>query len=108
MYVGTPGGPADLASAANNGRGPLDIARAGTGRTANSAATGAGAMVGFVATNPATFCVAGGQHEETAVWPHSPCIAAQHAIGVAGFPSPNAPCTIRVKARTRDHKPGRD
>ena len=107
-YVGAPGGLADLASAANNGRGPLDIARAGSGRTANSAATGASAMVGLVATNPRTFCVSGGQHEEIAIWPHSPCIAAQHAIGVAVFASPKAHRTNETTASARISSPARD
>jgi hypothetical protein len=107
-YVGTPGGPVDLASAANNGRGPLEIARAGAGRTANSAATGADTTVGFVATNAGTCCVAGGQHEEIAIWPHSPCIAAQQAIGVAVFASPKAHCTIGMTARARISRPASD
>jgi hypothetical protein len=103
-----PGGPVDLASAANNGRDPLQIARAGAGRTANSTAIGAGATVGFVATDPGTLCVSGGQHEEIAIWPHSPCIAAQHAISLAVFALPKAHCTNETTARARISRPASD
>lgn len=65
-------------------------------------------MVGFVATNPGTLCVSGGQHEDTAIWPHSPCIAAQHAIRVAVFALPTAHCTIGMTATARISRPASD